>query len=71
MQVGRHVKKLLQSQHENDGGLNYRSSNGSRENRINWTDNSMVNKCEEKGQREPKVTKDFLQTVIARLIVLP
>lgn len=61
MHVGRRGKKLSQSPPENDEGLNYRSSNGIREDRINWTDNSVVNKCEERRQREPKVTKDFLQ----------
>lgn len=32
--------------------------------RMNWTYNSDINKCEERGQREPKVTKDFLQEIM-------
>lgn len=62
--VGRHVKKLLQTQYENDEGLNYRSCNETEEKRINWTGNSGINKCGERGQRDQKVTKDFLQTTI-------
>lgn len=69
--VGRHVKKLLQSQSENNEGLNYRSCNGTDEKGINWTGKSGVNKCGERGQREGKVTKIFCrQQLIARLIVL-
>lgn len=25
-----------------------------------WTYNSEINKCEERGRKEPKITKDFL-----------
>lgn len=52
--VGRHVKKLLQSQRENDEGQNYRRSNGIRENRTNWTDNSEVNNAKRQDKENQK-----------------
>lgn len=68
--VGRHVKKLLQSQPENNEGLNYRSSNGTGKKRINWAGKTGVNKCGEdkENKKSPKIFSR--QQLIARLIVL-
>lgn len=68
--MGRHVKKLLQSQPENNEGLNYGSSNGTGEKRINWAGKTGVNKCGEdkENKKSPKIFSR--QQLIARLIAL-
>lgn len=68
--VGRHVQKLLQSQPENDKGLNYRSRNGTGKKRINWTGKSGVNKCGEDKENEKSPKIFCRKQLIARLIGL-